>query len=59
MTRVDLKEARATLGLSQAAMAKKIGRSVRHYKAYESGEYAIPLIVETAVKGLMLAIGRH
>ncbi len=33
-------------------MAEKIGRKPRQYKAYELGEFAIPLAVEMAVKWL-------
>ncbi len=54
MTPAELCSARAALGLSQAAMAERIGRSLRQYKAYEWGEYPIPKIVEIAVKGLRL-----
>ena len=52
MTRAELRAAREQLGLSQAAMAKRIGRSLRQYKAYELGEYPIPLVVVRAVEGL-------
>ena len=49
MTGAELRAIRTALNLSQEQMATRIGRSLRQYKAYELGEFAIPLVVEIAV----------
>jgi transcriptional regulator with XRE-family HTH domain len=52
LTAAELRAIRAALGLSQAQMSARIGRSLRHYKAYELDKCAIPRIVEMVVEGL-------
>lgn len=54
MKNVELRAVRASLGVSQKRMAAEIGRSLRQYKAYESGEYAIPQVVALTVQGLSI-----
>ena len=54
MTPADLKAAREKLGLSQAALAKRLGIAWRTYSNYERGTARIPGPVELAMRALEL-----
>ena len=53
MTPHDLRQVRAKAGLTQAAIALRLGISRRHYIRYENGQAAIPRLVALAVSALL------
>ena len=53
MTPIELRAIRAALKLSQAGMSRRLDMSLRHYKAYELGEYPIPEVVSLAADRLL------
>jgi transcriptional regulator with XRE-family HTH domain len=56
MTPVDLKAARARLGLSRIAFAETLGISRNSVTAYESGKRPVPLTVRLAIAAVLLGI---
>ena len=53
MTSAELREARQAMGLSQAAMSKRLGVSLRMYRYWEAGRWPVPETVALAVKYLL------
>jgi transcriptional regulator with XRE-family HTH domain len=52
MTPADFKRIREALGLSQTAMGRELGKSIRQVRYYETGHTAIPLLVARAVEAM-------
>lgn len=52
MTPSELRRLREGLGLTQAALAAKVGRSARQVKRWEAGDALVPLLVEREVRRL-------
>ncbi|WP_211825336.1 helix-turn-helix domain-containing protein [Kistimonas asteriae] len=57
MTREELKEARAALGLTQQAMATRMRTGLRQYQKWENGETSIRPSVALIVELLMAVSG--
>ncbi len=52
MNAVELRNFRISLGLTQALLARKIGKSLRKISSYERGEAAVPKTVALACEAL-------
>lgn len=55
----ELRAARVRLGLSQVAMARAVGASLRTYIAWEVGERPAPATVDPATRALLAEAGRE
>jgi transcriptional regulator with XRE-family HTH domain len=52
LTPKDFRRIREALGLSQTAMGRELGKSIRQVRYYETGHTDIPLLVARAVEAM-------